>query len=312
MSPQVLILLPVYNGETFLAEQLDSILVQDCQLTILARDDGSRDGSLALLQAYCATHPDRVFLLEGDSENLGAAGSFGLLMERALEKLQERPGTTYVALSDQDDTWHPQRLSRCLEAMQEAEAIAASRPILVHSDLSLVDSRGDQIAPSFMQYQGLDATRRSFTGQLLINTVTGCTVLMNRALLQRALPVPREAMMHDWWLSLVASCFGELIYVDASLVNYRQHQSNTLGAKRYTRPGFNVETLRRLLQPRDRAEEQALLNARAEQAKAFLQRYERELGAAEREAVGQVSALSGKRWWRQRWLQRQLVRTLTR
>jgi hypothetical protein len=83
---------------------------------------------------------------------------------------------------------------------------------------------------------------------MVSNTVTGCTALINRALLHKALPVPADAVMHDWWLSLVASCFGQLLFVDKSLVQYRQHDRNTLGARAHTPSTFSVRTFAKLLQ----------------------------------------------------------------
>jgi hypothetical protein len=62
------------------------------------------------------------------------------------------------------------------------------------------------------------------------NFVTGCTVLVNRPLLERALPIPESAVVHDWWLALVAASCGHLLYVDWPTVAYRQHDSNAIGA----------------------------------------------------------------------------------
>lgn len=306
-DPDVLVLLPVYNGERFLRQQLDSILSQDCNFRLLVHDDGSQDGSLFILKEYAARFPAEITLLQDTPGNLGACAAFALLMRHALFSLQASSRPVWVALADQDDIWHPQRLSSGVTVMQQAEAGRSWHPVLVHSDLRLIDARGEDIAPSLMRYQGLNPHGTCFSKQILVNTVTGCTVLMNAALLQRALPIPEQAMMHDWWLSLVASCFGSILYIERPLVSYRQHASNTLGARRYTRPGFNRATLRKLLQCRSDEQEQSLIRARAEQATAFEGRYGEELGDRERKAIELVCRMPDMGLWRQRLLQRRLI-----
>ncbi|MEX1199019.1 MAG: glycosyltransferase family 2 protein [Pseudohongiellaceae bacterium] len=229
-SGQVLVLLAVWNGSRWLAEQIDSILrQQDVEVSILCRDDGSTDDSPAILQHYHRQFPGQVRLLEDDLGNLGACGSFSQLMKHALEvDLKREPGLA-VALADQDDIWHPERLSVTLTALDEAAGPGG--PVLVHTDLRVVNEALEPVAPSLARYQGLRPWQGGLPAQLLGNSATGCTVLMNLELLQLALPVPVEAVMHDWWLSLVASLYGQRVYVDRPLVDYRQHGENAVGAK---------------------------------------------------------------------------------
>lgn len=229
-SRRVLVLLPVWNGARWLGGQLDSILAQrDVEVTILCRDDGSTDDSPAVLQRYRQQFPEQVQIIEDEEGNLGASGSFSRLMQHALEHELDREPDSTVALADQDDIWHPERLSVTLAALREAAA--PGRPVLVHSDLRVVDEHLEPVALSLARYQGLQPRRRGLPAQLLGNAVTGCTALMNRELLQLALPVPEEAVMHDWWLSLIATLYGRRIYVDRPLVDYRQHGGNAVGAK---------------------------------------------------------------------------------
>lgn len=237
-TPWILVLLPVYNGSRFLRPQLDSILTQSHErLLILCRDDGSKDESRAILAEYQSRHPQRIRVLDDDLGNLGARGSFSRLMEVALEVSQQDPlvgSACYFALADQDDIWHPHKLQKLLDAMLHLEQGDASVPALVHGDLRVVDQHGQEIAPSMAAYQGLRPERDSLAAQLISNTVTGCTAMMNRALVQRSTPVPPESIMHDWWISLVASAFGRRQYLNEALVDYRQHGNNTIGAKQWT------------------------------------------------------------------------------
>jgi len=105
-------------------------------------------------------------------------------------------------------------------------------PVLVHSDMELIDERERTLHPSFMAFQHIhDETDDPLRTLLVQNYVTGCTVATNRSLLRLALPVPEGAMMHDWWLALVAAATGVIRYNPAATVRYRQHRRNQIGAK---------------------------------------------------------------------------------
>ena len=226
MSAPLAILLSTYNGERFLAEQLDSLLRQSQDdFIIIARDDGSADGSRAVLERYATRHPARFELLPDTDGNLGASGSFARLLEFALERTPDtappsgagsgacsEPAPAYLMFCDQDDIWHNDKVERQMKLMRATEAGNASLPVLVHSDLEVVSSENRLIAPSFAAYQGLDIQRNGFIELAISNLVTGCTALINAALARRALPIPGEAIMHDWWLALAASAFGKLVY----------------------------------------------------------------------------------------------------
>jgi glycosyltransferase involved in cell wall biosynthesis len=304
----VLVLMPVYNGERFLPEQIESILTQShTALTLICRDDGSTDKSSSILAQYAARYPDRVQVINDAVGNLGASGSFSYLMQWALAHMQTYGSAVYVALADQDDIWHLDKLHQSLLAMHTAEKSASgASPVLVHSDLRVVDADAKEISPSLMQYQGLDPARTRFSAQLISNTVTGCTSLMNRALLEKALPVPAQAVMHDWWLSLVASAFGQLVFVPRALVEYRQHGRNTLGARRHQQAAINWRTLSRLFQFKKSPAAQALFQQAAAQAAVFEQRFGSELDQSARSVIAQVITLPSLNLWQQRWRFRRL------
>lgn len=287
----VLVLLPVFNGAAFLGAQLDSLLAQTgVRVLLLCRDDGSVDASSNILQRYVAMHPLQVQLLTDNLGNLGASGNFSRLMQAALDHIPAALGghkPRYLALCDQDDWWHPNKLSTGLEHLQQLEAAHPNQPALVHSDLRVIAENGEEIAPSMARFQGLRPQLSSLSAQVLSNTLTGCTSLMNRALLERSLPVPAEAIMHDWWLSLVASALGTRRYVDQALIDYRQHAANAIGAKAQTEPVIYRTFIHRLFD--DRHGEIFRLNAR--QSRAFLQRYRSELSMRQRACLWLASHL---------------------
>lgn len=225
-SSLIQVLLATYNGENYLAEQLDSLLAQQgVGFTVLVRDDGSTDSTLDIVQRYMHEFPGQFMLCEKEGR-LGAAGSFDWLLSRS--------DAPYIAFCDQDDVWSPNKLRILLERMHTLEAdFGKDAPILVHSDLTVVDRDLHRIHSSFWKYSGLDARRHRLVQLLISNTVTGCALLANRALVKRATPIPQEATMHDHWFALVAAATGHIAPVYNPLVAYRQHGRNTLGARAY-------------------------------------------------------------------------------
>ena len=228
MVSEIEVLLAVCNGARWLPEQLRSLREQDdSAFTVLMQDDGSADSSPALLEAAAREDPRFRFAREG-GRHLGAAGNFFSLLRQA-----EAP---YAALCDQDDVWTRFRLSRCRTVMAQLEAVhGKDTPLLVHSDCAVTDAEGRVIHDSFMNLQGWDPAVRTLRPLLVQNNVTGCTVLMNRALytLAAAHANPRRVFMHDWFLAQTAAAFGAIGYVDAPLVHYRQHGDNAVGASRH-------------------------------------------------------------------------------
>ena len=229
--PTVHLICPVHNGARFLGEFLRSVAAQthtDWRLWVL--DDASRDDSAALVHAFAAADP-RVVLLEptaaptaGVPTPRGAAAAFAWLWD-ALP-----PDADYVMFADQDDVWLPDKITLALAAMQAAEATRAG-PVLVHTDAVVVDATLRQIAPSFWRYAQLTPKPAALQRFVVLNVVTGNTVLLNRALRDRVGRIPAAAAMHDWWVACVAAAFGRVVAVPTPSVWYRQHGANTIGAR---------------------------------------------------------------------------------
>lgn len=224
--PTVQILMAVYNGEEYLREQVDSLLAQTFgDWELLVSDDASTDGSLAILREY-ARRDARIRVVLED-ERFGSAKRHFM----ALLRLADAP---YVMTCDQDDVWDPDKVEVTLRAMREAEE--GERPLLVCTDLRVVDGALREISPSFLAYSGMDASTPTFGYFLASCLVTGCTMMVNRPLL-RLLRRPahdESVIMHDWWASLIAAAFGEVIHLDRTTIAYRQHGDNSVGADRFT------------------------------------------------------------------------------
>ncbi|MBL4572263.1 MAG: glycosyltransferase family 2 protein [Gammaproteobacteria bacterium] len=284
MSAQtkIAVLLSTYNGEKFLREQLGSLLAQShSNFILVVRDDGSADNTVSILESYAKENADRIHLLPKDGNNLGASGGFAFLIDYVLKNKQALEiESAYMMFCDQDDTWFPEKIEKLLAAMLATEAERGSpAPVLVHSDLEVVSEQNAVIAKSLINYQGLEIERNSFPNLAISNLVTGCTALINESLAQKALPIPENAIMHDWWLALVATAFGKLVYLDIPLVHYRQHGNNTIGAKEFTKGSVVSRSLwRRILvrKPNEHLIEVSI------QAAEFYQCYGSQLSSRER------------------------------
>lgn len=231
------VILATWNGATFLDQQIASIMAQTIQpIRIVAADDGSIDRSLSILERWRQRNIVPIEILPPNCSRLGSCAAF--------ERLLNHTSAEYVMPSDQDDIWERDKAERLLRYMFELEHVHGSRcPLLVHSDLSLMGSTGAQLGSSFHCFQGLQPHSGDWLEIALQNVVSGCACVVNRACVEQALPFPPEAVLHDWWLALVASCAGALAYLPQPTVRYRLHGTNAVGAL-----GWRRQLIRRLSQ----------------------------------------------------------------
>ncbi len=235
MTRAVTILLCTLDGERFLPQQLASYEAQTlADWTVVASDDGSKDRTVALLEAFKERHvPGRVQI--GGGPRRGFVANFLQLACRP-----DLPGS-YFAFSDQDDVWEPDKLERALAALASSPP---DRPAAYCSRTLLIDQRGEPIgeSPAFRR-------RPSFENALVQSIAGGNTFVFNeplRQLLQRAGPDVRVPS-HDWWVYLLATACGGSVHYDLRLsVRYRIHGGNEVGSN----VGLAARTsrLRRLLQ----------------------------------------------------------------
>jgi glycosyltransferase involved in cell wall biosynthesis len=281
--PRVDILLATYNGASWLPELLASLRDQSYQAwRLIVGDDGSTDGTLEILAQAAATDPGRIRLLPAAAERLGPRGNFARLCAES--------DAPYAMLCDQDDVWLPEKIEVTLGRMLAVESReSAERPVLVHTDLCVVDANLATIHESLWRYQRLDPQLTQPRRLVVQNHVTGCSAMMNQALLRLALPIPDEALMHDWWLALVASVHGCISAIDRATVLYRQHGGNNLGAKRWSLRLI----LDRALHPREARRVLLLVQG---QSRAFFSRFAATLSPTDRHLFADVSALHERGW----------------
>jgi len=228
INKKVIVVLSTYNGQEYIVDQIASLQSQSfSNWILLVRDDGSVDDTPILIRRLASTDC-RIRIIDPDGVNLGVVASFSRLLECALEYDAE-----YFFLCDQDDVWGASKLELFISKFKLIEdRLIRPTPLLIHSDLTVVNEALNEISPSFMKYQKIcNVEHKSLQVLLSQNYVTGCASAINRSLLELAVPL-QSAVMHDWWLALLASASGEIGYINTSTIAYRQHGKNTVGAKR--------------------------------------------------------------------------------
>lgn len=214
---KVEIVLSTYNGEKYIKDQIDSLLNQDFNnFTIIIRDDGSTDNTKNVLKEY--VNHEKIKIIYG--ENIGVVNSFFHLLT------QTSSDVDYIAFCDQDDFWLSDKVSRAVGILNQHDN---SMPLVYCSAYTLVD---ENLKP-FSNSKSNKGIIPSPANAIIENIVTGCTAMINhkcRDLIIESLP--QHCIMHDWWLYLVGTHFGKVIYDKESKILYRQHSNNVVGAER--------------------------------------------------------------------------------
>ncbi|HUL01109.1 MAG TPA: glycosyltransferase family 2 protein, partial [Nitrospirota bacterium] len=192
--PTIDIILATYNGERFLRAQVQSILNQTYpHWRLIMRDDNSTDRTPDIIRGYIEKYPDKMEEIVDSGTNIGVCRNFAKLLERST--------ADYTMFCDQDDIWMPMKIALTLKKMLTMEgANGKDVPLLVYTDMKVVDDNLSVVADSFWRNQAFNPEiGKSLNRFLVSNVATGCTVMINKRLRILSLPIPREALMHDWW-----------------------------------------------------------------------------------------------------------------
>lgn len=296
----ITVLMATYQGARYIREQLDSILAQTvADIRVLITDDHSTDGTDRIIKEYEEQYPERITCLHFDTSSGGAAANFGRLFRQISEG--------YVMLSDQDDIWFPYKAERLLTQIKKMEAeFCSNMPLLVHSDMQVADEKGRPIHASFFEYQHVVPERKRLNQLLVENNVTGAAVMVNAVMLPYLQNIPADCSMHDWWLALVACCVGKIGWVEEPLYLYRQHGTNTLGAKtqleqyvsRVSREEQVRENYRKMFHQADQLQKQLEPKLTAEQ-KQCLQAF---LSLPQKSRIEKIRTIKKFRFYKSSWI----------
>jgi len=218
------ILLATYNSEKYLKVQIDSILAQSfSDFTLYIRDDGSTDSTISIIDEYLKLFPNIIFLKDNQKNRL-SLGSFMWMLENV--------NADYYMFSDHDDYWLENKVELTLNKMLAVESVGSKKPVIIHTDLKVVDTNLNEIAPSFWKYSKIDPKLLvNFNFLAVYNLLTGCTMMINEEARNISLPYSKYSLMHDSWIGLKVLDKGGIIdFIPNQTILYRQHGNNTIGA----------------------------------------------------------------------------------
>lgn len=286
MTATVDIVCAVLNGEPFLADffrGLDDQTYDAWRLWV--RDDGSTDRTVEMIRERAATDP-RVHLIHVGGPKSGATRAYAWLLDHLPSDAR------YVMFGDADDVWLPNKIARSMDAMLEAEAPSPKTPLLVHTDMIVVDAALNKIHDSFWAYSSFYPEPATVRRVIVRNVAAGQTILMNRALCDRIGSMPDEAIYNDGWVAIVAAATGRIIAIPDKTVLYRQHGANSVGAAQSKANRTLVDVGRAVWRGLQQGEIYRTNLARtARQARAALERYGADMSGDDRAFVEAYSRI---------------------
>lgn len=219
---KVEILMATYNGESYISEQIESIIKQSYKdWVLIIHDDGSSDSTLEIVSNF-SKRDDRITVISDGEVFRSASKNF--------EHLAKLSSARYVCFSDQDDVWREDHVLNLVEEIESRDV--DGRPHLVFSDCTVVDRELNEMHASLIKFRRTSpGLSRSLKMMSVRNCVTGCAMILNRAAIEVSIPFHSKANMHDHWISLcVLKNGGDVTFLDKITVNYRQHAGNVIGA----------------------------------------------------------------------------------
>ena len=220
MKYKVDILMATYNGEKYLKEQIESIINQSYDnWTLLIRDDKSKDNTVSIIEEY-ERKDSRIKLLRDKKANLGFVKNF--------EELLNNSQKEFIMFSDQDDYWEKDKIKNYIEILKKNESLL-KKPLLIHSNSFVCDKDLKIIKQKFIN--SVVAREKDTNSYFFSYIVQGSTVMINKRMKEISIPFLKAVTLHDRYFHLLAEFFGNRIFIDKTLIKYRQHADNKIGAK---------------------------------------------------------------------------------
>lgn len=213
---RISVALASYNGEKYIASQLESILQNlSEQDEIVVSDDGSTDRTREIVTSF-REKDARIRLVDGPEQ--GIIANF----EHALKECRG----AYLFLADQDDVWAKDKVEKVMRAFEEEQV-----SLVIHDVEVRNESLEQVLMPSFFAYRGSGAGAfKNFCK----NTYMGCAMALKREVLSRIFPIPRDIQMHDQWIGILSDYyFGKSFFLKEPLLKYRRHEQNNSDFSRH-------------------------------------------------------------------------------
>ena len=224
-NPLISVVLATYNGESFLEKQLKSLAnLSYKNKEIIISDDYSTDDTMKIIEKFIKNFKGCNVIFVRNEGKKGLNANFTNAINHAKGE--------YIALCDQDDIWEPNKLELLLEHIDEFDVI--------HGKVIVIDDTDSYYPQPFMHiaYENDKTKYYHFADYVNENFVLGCTTLIRKELIDKILPIPTNAIYHDWWIMINAILKGKgICYIDKKVINYRQHQTNT-AKKTYNNPDW--------------------------------------------------------------------------
>jgi len=220
--PKVAVVMATYNGARFIEQQLQSIVNQTYpNIEIVITDDCSTDDTYNIIQHYASQHTNITCYL--NRRNIGYVKNF--------EKAIKLSTADYIALSDQDDIWHPGKIALMMQHINDAS--------VVYCDSEFIDADGNRLNKKLSDIKNLQPVNDSLPF-MVNNGVFGHAMLIHKCVALQAMPFPKDCV-HDWVIAFVASFSNGVKFVNEPAVQYRQHADNTANTKKKQRCSYNEE-----------------------------------------------------------------------
>jgi glycosyltransferase involved in cell wall biosynthesis len=201
---KISVCMATYNGAAFIRQQIESILPQlESGDEIIFSDDGSTDATLSVISGY---NESRFKIIKNQR-----TGSPTKNFEKGLRHCTGE----LIFLTDQDDVWMPDKVSRTKHFLKSFD--------LVLTDCSVINERNEQLADSFFKKQ---KSKKGIILNLVQNSYMGCCMAFHRKVLDKALPFPLNLAAHDQWIGLIAERYFKVYFLNEPLVWYRRHNQN--------------------------------------------------------------------------------------
>lgn len=218
------IMMATYNGEKYVAEQIESILNQTyTNWKLYISDDLSSDGTVKIIKKYSEKYPDKIILMDAEIKKGGAAANFAFLFNNV-------PKADYYMFSDQDDKWKNTKIEKSIKKIRDMEN-QGKKNNLVYCNAELVDGKMNSLGSNFVDNNKLVFKEDNRSAILVYNFAPGAAMFFDNGLFEIISKIPLEAFIHDWYCMIFGVYFGNVSYIDECLYYYRQHEDNVYGAR---------------------------------------------------------------------------------